>query len=426
MLTPPSTDQDAEAQDPLKAAIREALKSVEVQLQEVKEHVESEVAKIAKATVNKLREMDPSVAETLDPVVNTKKWDSLFTTSITGDEGIPLNKRGSGVKRLVLLNFFRAKAEKLALEANATSIIYAIEEPETSQHPSNQILLLNALRELSDGDGKQVIVTTHTPTLARRIDEKDLRFITKNDEGKRSIAEGGPELSEAIANSLGVLPDHNVKLFIGLEGVHDISFLQGISRMLINHGETVPDLEQLERDGELIFIPLGGSNLDLWAARLAELNRPELHICDRDYEPPRQPKYESHIEKVNARSGCTALATEKRELENYLHPDAISEAYGDNGINISFEKCFADFDDIPILVAEKVHLANSETPWLELEPEKRSKKERKAKKVLNSNAVAKMTPQRLTEVDPKGEIEGWLKKIDSYFQPEGKASSERE
>jgi len=214
-----STDQDAEAQDPLKAAIREAVKSVEAELQKVQDFVESEVKKIAEATVEKLREMDPSIAETLNPVVSTRKWDTLFSTSITGDEGIPLNKRGSGVKRLVLLNFFRAKAEKDASAKNASSVIYAIEEPETSQHPRNQRLLLNALRDLSTGDSRQVIVTTHTPMLARYLDEDDLRFIKRADDGNREIIEGSPATSEDIAKSLGVLPDHNVKVFVGVEGL---------------------------------------------------------------------------------------------------------------------------------------------------------------------------------------------------------------
>ena len=129
-----STDQDAEAQDPLKAAIQEAIKAVEPKLLEVKEHVENEVKKIGAATVEKLREMDPTIAETLDPIITTKKWETLFQTSITGDEGIPLNKRGSGVKRMVLLNFFRAKAEKDAAGKGSSSVIYAVEEPETSQH----------------------------------------------------------------------------------------------------------------------------------------------------------------------------------------------------------------------------------------------------------------------------------------------------
>jgi hypothetical protein len=51
------------------------------------------VRKIAQTTVEKLREMDPSVADALDPVITTKNWETLFQTSITGDHGIPLNTR---------------------------------------------------------------------------------------------------------------------------------------------------------------------------------------------------------------------------------------------------------------------------------------------------------------------------------------------
>ncbi|MHB8392242.1 MAG: AAA family ATPase [Acidobacteriaceae bacterium] len=32
--------------------------------------------------------------------------------TLTGDDQIPINKRGSGVRRLVLLSFFRAEAER--------------------------------------------------------------------------------------------------------------------------------------------------------------------------------------------------------------------------------------------------------------------------------------------------------------------------
>lgn len=406
-----STDQDAEAQDPLKAAIREAVKAVETDLQKVQDFVEAEVSKIAIATVEKLREMDPSVAETLNPVVTTKKWDTLFSTSITGDEGIPLNKRGSGVKRLILLNFFRAKAEKEASAKNSSSVIYAIEEPETSQHPRNQRLLLNALRDLSAGDGRQVIVTTHTPMLARYLDEADLRFIKQADDGVREIVEGTPATSENIAKSLGVLPDHNVKIFIGVEGPHDITFLKGMAKLLIASGENVPDLEQLELDGELVFVPLGGSNLALWASRLAPFNRPEFHICDRDNQPPNAPKYEAHLDAVNARAGCQAVATQKRELESYLHHEAICEAYAQNQITITFPGPFADFDDVPAMVAQAVHAASGGAPWATLDDEKRRKKESSAKRQLNGMAVRQMTTARLAQTDPNGEIRGWLAAI---------------
>lgn len=406
-----STDQDAEAQDPLKSAIKEAIKSVAPKLQEVQDFVDAEVRKIAAATVAKLREMDPTIAEALNPVIKTKNWDGMFSTSITGDEGVPLNKRGSGVKRLVLLNFFRAKAEKDALEKKSSSVIYAVEEPETSQHPSNQRLLLTALRDLASIDGRQVIVTTHTPMLARCVPEQDLRFIQRQPDGLRSISVGSEATLADIATSLGVLPDHNVKLFVGVEGPHDISFLRAVSSIYNVAGIEVPKLEELELSGQIIFVPLGGANMAIWSSRLKALNRPELHICDRDNLPPAAAKYQEFMDKINARANCEAVATAKRELENYLHPHAIIEAYQANGINIALPDAFADFDDVPLLVAQALHAANGQGAWGDLKEGKQKEKMRAVKSTLNNHAVQRMTVDRLAVTDPHGEIRGWLTAI---------------
>ncbi len=73
-----STDQDPEAQDPLKAAIRDAIKEKEAELLKIQSFVEAEVKKIADATVEKIREMDPSLASTLSPVVTAKSGIHCF------------------------------------------------------------------------------------------------------------------------------------------------------------------------------------------------------------------------------------------------------------------------------------------------------------------------------------------------------------
>lgn len=62
----------------------------------------------------------------------------------------------------ILLNFFRAEVERRKDEANAPGIIYAIEEPETSQHSENQKKLIRALIALSAESNVQVIITTHS------------------------------------------------------------------------------------------------------------------------------------------------------------------------------------------------------------------------------------------------------------------------
>jgi hypothetical protein len=85
------------------------------------------------------------------------------------------------VKRLVLLNFFRAEAEKTRNERNHPTVIYAIEEPETSQHIYHQKLLIDSLNKLSTKSNVQIILTTHSSFMVKQLKYSDLRLI--NDDG---------------------------------------------------------------------------------------------------------------------------------------------------------------------------------------------------------------------------------------------------
>jgi len=409
-----STDQDPEAQDPLNAAIREAIKAKEEDLRRITTYVEEEVKKIAKATVDKIREMDPNLASELKPEFKPQKWESLFKASITGDEGIPINKRGSGVKRLILLNFFRAKADQELKTSGKNTIIYGIEEPETSQHPNNQRMLIAAFNELSISS--QVVLSTHTPMLARSLPDKSLRYIQINDDKSREIFIGGDETNKLFSKALGILPDNSVKIFIGIEGPNDIAFLKNISKVLIRDGESIPDLEKMELNGELIFFPLGGSTLALWTSRLENLNRPEFHLYDRDTTPPAQPKYQAQIDKINQRENCIALFTGKREIENYIHKDAIVQAYNRNGLQIAIAHNFNDFDDVPLEVAKIVHTATSPNAWDELKDDKKEEKEQNAKRTVSNWATQFMSKALLNEIDPNNDVIGWLNQIKSLIE----------
>ena len=405
-----STDQDAEAQDPLKAAVKEAVKEKEAQLKEIEEFVREQVKAIADDTLKKLQEMDANLASQLNPTFQQPRWENLFKASITGDDDIPINKRGSGVKRLVLLSFFRAKAEKAALNSDHGSVIYAIEEPETSQHPNNQRVLLRALMDLSSE--YQVVITTHTPMLARSLPDGCLRYVHVENDGRRSIRVGGSETNDLFARTLGVLPDSTVRLFIGVEGPNDITFLQRLSAKLAQDGVDVIDLEKAERDGKLIFFPLGGSTLALWSSRLQKLNRPEFHLYDRDSAPPEAPKYQEHVDAVNQRPGCSARSTHRLEIENYLHIDAIKAAYAALSIELQRDQNFDPYDDVPVEVAKLVQEQSESTAgWGELDEEKRGKKISRAKRILCSQVPRHMTKALLNEVDGEGELMAWLDEI---------------
>jgi predicted ATPase len=400
-----STDQDEEAQDPMKAAIKETVKRHAAQLDGLIEQVKTELAVVVQKTVEKIREMAPDLANTLNPQVKNKTWDSLFSVSLTGEDGVSINKRGSGTRRLVLLNFFRAKAEDAAF-AKGAGAIYAIEEPETSQHPKNQLMLLDAFQDLTSSGTCQVILTTHTPTLARKVDRKCLRLIHR-DAGGPSIQNGNNDATlEAIKNTLGVLADHDVRLFLGVEGKWDIEFLKRLSRIIHASDPTVPNLAAEEAKGTLVFVPLGGSSMELWSVRLANLNQPEYYIADRDNQPPANPKYHAHLVAWNARPNCKAVCTTKRELENYLHPDAIRQ------IANNFPAVITDFDDVPMLLAEVLHTADPTAPaWATVDAKTRKEKASRAKRRLNTECADNMTIARLAQSDPTSELTNWLKDI---------------
>jgi ABC-type multidrug transport system ATPase subunit len=80
-----------------------------------------------------------------------------------------------------LLNFFRAEAERRRNESAATAdMIYAIEEPETSQHPSHQSQLIEAFKTLAQSNNTQIMLTTHSPAIVKLLDFEHLKLIQKN------------------------------------------------------------------------------------------------------------------------------------------------------------------------------------------------------------------------------------------------------
>lgn len=185
-----NSDGDSEVQDPLQEAVKQIIgdETLQQKFNEIAEEVERKLTEVSNRTLNKLREMNPEIANSLVPIIPSReslKWKEVFkNVSISSDENIPVNKRGSGVKRLILLNFFRAEAERRREESNIPSIIYAIEEPETSQHTRHIKQLIRALITLAETPNTQIIITTHSPALVKELKFENLRLISKCDEVK--------------------------------------------------------------------------------------------------------------------------------------------------------------------------------------------------------------------------------------------------
>jgi len=291
---------------------------------------------------------------------------------------------------------FRAEAERRQLAANSPGIIYAVEEPESSQHPINQKMLINALLELSDAGNTQVLITTHVPGIAALVPPESIRYVHHDDNRHPRIIENDEDALRLVADQLGVLPDKRVRLLLYVEGPNDVAFLENIS--------SLTDDINLATDPRVAFVISGGGNLKHWVNRryLQGLGIPKIHIYDRDDEQG----YQGQVDIVNGRSnGDWATLTAKCEIENYLHPEAIEDALG---VTVAF----GDDDDVPMIVAQVIH-EGSESPreWDEVDERDRSKKASSAKRRLCVEAAAYMTTERLGERDPDGEIGGWLARI---------------
>jgi energy-coupling factor transporter ATP-binding protein EcfA2 len=409
----PSRDDDDEVQDPMKIAIGEALKELDSEISEIKKTVQVKVTEVAGRTLAKLREMDATLASELAPHFKAEpKWDTLFKMTLTSDDQIPINKRGSGVRRLILLNFFRAEAERKQKAKGGQGTIYAIEEPETSQHPGMQRLIIQAFMHLTEAAGCQVMITTHVPGLAGLLPVESLRYIYREANGPVAVASGesnGESLYDRIADDLGVIPDSRVQVLVCVEGPHDVNFFTAMSRILHKQDNTLPDLDS---DPRIACLPLGGSTLRQWTDRryLKGLHLKEVYIFDRGTDAP--PKNQQDVDAVNgSRPDHYAVLTGKREAENYLHPDAIREE-----MDVTVE--VTDQNSVPEAVARALHAASgSPKLWDELEEKTRGDKISNAKRRLNGDVVNRMTHERLSAMDTKSEIKSFLRQVATRLTP---------
>ncbi|MDP5208853.1 AAA family ATPase [Microbulbifer sp. 2205BS26-8] len=342
-----SKDDDKEVTDPMQIAVKQALSALKAEIEHIKNEVRRRAIDTADRTLQKLHEMSPELADQLIPEFKSEpKFDSQFKLSIKSENNISVNKRGSGVRRLILLNFFRAEAERMRAERNGNKIIFAFEEPETSQHPDHQEMLIQAFIELSNTPNSQILLTTHTPALAGFLPLESLRFIEK-DGHDRTVEMGTDQVFEKIADTLGVLADpipKNATAMLLVEGKGDITFVNHTAEKLKDGGHIPETFE----DKRIAIVPIGGcGNIKHWRTLqlAAQFNIPYCVLLDSDLGTI---EHQQNIDKLDAlhQDGIKAYLTNKREPENYIHPDCLQLPAGS-----TFS--FNDADDAKNLIARE-------------------------------------------------------------------------
>src|SRR5699024_1955319 len=333
------------------------------------------------------------------------RWASRFKYEIFGEDEIPINKRGSGVRRLILLAFFQAEAERRLNKNVNTNIIYAIEEPETSQHPDHQLLLLEAFEDLALQANAQIILTTHVPGLANQLDTESIRYLKLDDDIPQ--VEQGEEVLDEVANTLGVLPNplDKVQVIMYVEGKHDIPFFEHMSKII--HQEHA-NLSDLENDDKVAIIPTGGGTLKDWINEqyLKNLDKPEFHIYDSDVA-----EYQEYVDKVNDRGDPSiGMLMQRYEMENYIPAHLYEEQYDYLGIEIDE---IQEGEDIVDRVSKTIYLAQGkdEDFW----QDNKSNYHRGLKRRVEKEILPKVSYQDLEDMGTLEEVKGWFESLNSLL-----------
>ena len=381
-----NVDSDSEVQNPLKIATKNALRELQNELDSISNIVKEAVKVIGDKTIEKLMEMDEEIASTLTTELNTKAWDSIFSFELIDDRGIPLNKRGSGVRRLMLLSYFRAEADRLMSETNKNNVIYAIEEPETAQHPNYQKMIIDTFKDIATDNKHQIIITTHTPEIAKMVRPEQIIFIRKNKFNKPEIIVDNNDKIREVIKSLGILPNIQSKLVICVEGETDIMFIESISKL-----QCIKDIIDLEREN-ISIIPMRGGNLKSWIDKnyFKDSNVKEIHIYDSDVT-----EYIKKVDEINKNNDGRrwGINTKRLEIENYISPKLIEQA-----LNIQIEDEIKDTwssVDVPKLIMEKYG-------------QQKRMKENNIKCLLNGRIAKMIKKEDLIDIDAYDEICEWF------------------
>ena len=365
-----STDQNSEIKDPVNTVLECEIEQIKDKFEELKKELQDKIEDLGKKTVEELKNINKDLASELKPHIKSD-WKKALSFSFTGENDIPINKRGSGTRRLILLGFFKANAKRNERNEN---IIYAIEEPETSQHPNHQKMIVDSFKRLSE-DGNQIFFTTHNPQMIRgEVDYENIRYIKDKEITNKLDFSEFREMSE----SLGTFK--TIKLFIVVEGKTDETFYKKMSKIISENNKKVLNFEDEEKKGTLVFtIAYGCKNLDISKELTKNSDTEAIIICDGD-------------SKVNASDDEKIFKLKRKEIENYIDYTVINECLGkelEKNYTENYEENKKEDKEVPL--------------------------EKSEKKPLHKCCYEHITYEKYLNVDGNKEIENMLEEISEKY-----------
>lgn len=161
--------------------------------------------------------------------------------------------------------------------------ILAIEEPENHIAPHHIGKLMKRFKQLSNNDNSQVVLTSHSPAIVKRIEPEDLRYLRiENNERVLQTIVSGIQLPQAIAESYKYIKGA-IQAYPELYFAKLVVLGEGDSEELL-----LPkffDLLGKEIDSSQIsIVPLGGRHVNYFWKLLKSLKIPYITLLDFDNE----------------------------------------------------------------------------------------------------------------------------------------------
>lgn len=407
-------DSEKDVQDPLKAIIKEAGQAYLEQIAVLSSNIKEQVEILLSSTVEKMKDFDEAIAEEIKPIVEEKDLDSLFSVNFNTPDDVPIYKRGSGFRRLLMLSYFRAIAEgyEAATTEQVRTIIYGVEEPENSQHPCNQKMIFTTFKEIAMQENRQVLLTSHTPAISHFIKRDELILVDKTESGNEIRYGNDTETIKRVIDTLGIHPNFIEKVLWCVEGQNDKNFLLSINKGIEELKSNI-NLEEVMIHNHLSIFPMNGSLLEEYIKRdyLRGTSILEFHLYDNDVQ-----RYNDLIQEINSDSDKrrTGRNTVRRKMELYCHPDLVISNWKDE-ISVSTEDWTrirekwingdVDFDPIDWLMQKGVM-----NVFLQNEKGQR-KRENSIKGTINKLLAGMMTKDMMEEMGTYEEIENWFAEI---------------
>jgi predicted ATP-dependent endonuclease of OLD family len=323
-----NSEKDPEITDAAKNIIKKILETQKQKYKELERltrELKDEMSILGKEVISTLQENFPEYQNEnldMDFAVDMSKIFSQGKVSTNG--AVNFNNRGSGFRRLLLFSFFLNVAKSKKDENKNT--IYALEEPEISQHPDNQRLIVDMINGLASQS--QVLITTHSPGIVKLTNIEKTNFIIVEKNGAKhslKVFRNNENIVNKISELLGII-DFSIedlsgkKIIVLVEGRDDVAFFRRC-------------VEILKKEDVYLFVPVGGNGnfVNYFDLKILEAFKlPIVEVYDSQQESNIGSKYERKILK-------------KDDIQKYIKiienkDDEVLKQKTDENNNIAFNR----------------------------------------------------------------------------------------